>query len=65
MPAGLDVSRPGDWLLPSATYSRSLGDTLVQPLHFVVAGSEGNITVRPYFEIQEKGQIFTNYPCFP
>ena len=65
MPPGLDINRPGDWLLQSTAYSPSTGGMIVQPLHFVVAGSGGNITARPYFEIQEKGQIFTNYPCFP
>ena len=65
MPPGLDINRPEDWLLPATTYSHSTKESHVRPLHFVVFGSEGNITARPYYEIQEKGQIFTNYPCFP
>jgi hypothetical protein len=30
----------------------------------VVKGSGGNIALRPYFEDQKKGDLFTIYPCF-
>lgn len=60
MPRGLDVTRPADWLLPASSSDKAGA----APLHFVVAGSDGAITARPYFEVQEKGEIFTNYPCF-
>jgi hypothetical protein len=41
-----------------------LCDEQVQPLHFAVKGSGGNIALRPYFENQKKGDLFTIYPCF-
>jgi hypothetical protein len=62
MPKGLDVTRPADWLLP-ATRLASLSST-AEALHYVVAGSGGAITAKPYFEVQAKGEMFTNYPCF-
>jgi hypothetical protein len=71
MPRGLDINRPSDWLLPASPSTSPLPGTSplgiaeANPLHFVVAGSGGGITARPYFEIQQKGEIFTNYPCFP
>jgi len=57
MPAGLDWRAPQSWLL-------SAGDG--NALHFVVAGTNGEakIIAKPYFEVQEAGERFTNYPCF-
>ena len=62
MPKGLDVTHPNDWLLPATRHASSTAEAI--PLHDVVAGSGGAITAKPYFEVQAKGEMFTNYPCF-
>ena len=54
MPAGLDPARPQDWLLPA-------GDG--NALHFLVKGGAG-FSAKPYFEVQDAGERFSNYPCF-
>ena len=64
MPRGLDITRPSDWLLPVSPKASPTGTVGLDTLQFVVAGSQGGITVRPYFEIQQRGEMFTNYPCF-
>lgn len=54
MPAGLDGANPGAWLIPA-------GDG--NALHFNVSGHP-DFTVKPYYEVQESGERFSNYPCF-
>ena len=54
MPAGLDPSRPQDWLVPASDGNA---------LHFAVRGNAA-FTAKPYFEVQDAGERFSNYPCF-
>ena len=54
MPVGLDPARPRSWLVPA-------GDG--NALHFHVAGAAG-YSMKPYFEVQEAGELFSKYPCF-
>lgn len=57
MPTGLDPSSPAQWLLPAGDGSA---------LHFTVKGTSGAglIIAKPYFEVNEAGERFSNYPCF-
>jgi DUF1680 family protein len=54
MPPGLDPTNPGALLVPA-------GDG--NALHFNVSGAPG-FTFKPYWEVQEAGELFSNYPCF-
>ena len=53
MPAGIDVAAPATWLSPSPDGNA---------LHFV--GQAAGVTAKPYWEVQDAGELFTNYPCF-
>ena len=53
MPSGLDPTAPGAWLTGNSGGS----------LHFSVVGYP-NYTVKPYWEVQTAGELFSNYPCF-
>ncbi len=64
MPKGLDVTHPTDWLLPTTRHASVSSTAGAIPLRYVVAGGGGAITAKPYFEVQAKGKMFTNYPCF-
>jgi hypothetical protein len=54
MPAGLDPSRPQDWLVAANDGNA---------LHFNVSGAPG-FSAKPYYEVQEADERFSNYPCF-
>lgn len=54
LPAGLDIDRPDDWLVPA-------GDG--HPLHWAVAGG-GGFSVKPYFEVDAAGERLSAFPCF-
>ena len=53
MPSGLDPANPAQWLQTDPD----------NPLHFGVPGFD-EYSAKPYFEVQEAGERFSNYPCF-
>ena len=54
LPGHLDPTQPQKWLLPAGGNNT---------LHFNVSGAP-DVQAWPYFEVQEAGILFSNYPCF-
>ncbi len=54
MPHGIDPAAPSAWLVPADDGNA---------LHWNVTGASG-VTVKPYWEVQAAGELFTNFPCF-
>lgn len=55
MPASLDPNSPSSWLVPANDNNS---------LHWNIQNYNTTYLFKPYYEVQNDGELFTNYPCF-